>query len=874
MLKKILFFSLIFLLSLSTFAKNNLNKQDTISVSSSNDEEIINSDSILNAKMDDVIPTVTLEDIESEDEGGSDQGISPILNAGRDVFLQASSFNWSIARFRIRGYENDYFDTYMNGIPTEYIDNGFSAFNLWANLNDVTRNRDQSLGLRPSTIGFGSIGAIYSIDSRAAKQRKQINITIGTSNRTYDLRGGITYGSGITKKGWSVCASLFGRWAKQGYVKGTSMQSISYFLSVQKMFNKHNLALTVFGAPTKQGKASAATKEAYDLAGSNYYNPNWGYQNGKVRNSRVEYRHQPTIILTHEAKPKENMNLTTAVGYSFGERSVSSIDRNTNVEDPRPDYYKNLPSYFNDSNDVERYNNVLNQFQNNPQMLQFDWNKLYERNFNSDDSTVNNVDGIAGKTVTGKNAVYIVGDNTQYYHRFNFNAVYNVAVKKFDISAGLTYQFQKVNNYKRVKDLLGADYYLDINSFSDDSAQTNTDFTQPNLNQPNHVVYVGDKYGYNYASVVHKTSFWGQVNHHLKHIDWFAAFEFSNTLQYRVGYYKNGFTPNESEGKSKTYSYNNFAVKAGLTYKITGRHYVYVNGSYQTKAPFWDNLFISPRTRHLANNVVSEKIGSFEGGYVLNAPKFKARVTGYYTDFKDGSNVLVYFDDDFFGLASYTLTNIDRVHYGGELGFSADIYKGLSLSLAASVGKFYYTSRQNSQLTIDNQPNVNLQEVVYSKDFYVPNIPQQAYSLGLFYRSKKYWYLGATVNFFDRFYTEMAPTHRTERATDQVPYQSQQWNNIIQQERYNKKGQWTLDMSGGYSWRLQSTFKKMNGKYARNAYLVINAGISNLTNNTKFIVSGREQLRFDYLEKDANKFPTKYSYAFGINFFANLTFRF
>ncbi|MBK6274879.1 MAG: hypothetical protein IPF58_09335 [Saprospirales bacterium] len=293
-----MFFSLIFLLSLSTFAKNNLNKQDTTSVSSSNDEEIINSDSILNAKMDDVIPTVTLEDIESEDEGGSDQGISPILNAGRDVFLQASSFNWSIARFRIRGYENDYFDTYMNGIPTEYIDNGFSAFNLWANLNDVTRNRDQSLGLRPSTIGFGSIGAIYSIDSRAAKQRKQINITIGTSNRTYDLRGGITYGSGITKKGWSVCASLFGRWAKQGYVKGTSMQSISYFLSVQKMFKKHNLALTVFGAPTKQGKASAATKEAYDLAGSNYYNPNWGYQNGKVRNSRVEYRHQPTIILT------------------------------------------------------------------------------------------------------------------------------------------------------------------------------------------------------------------------------------------------------------------------------------------------------------------------------------------------------------------------------------------------------------------------------------------------------------------------------------------------------------------------------------------------------------------------------------------------
>jgi hypothetical protein len=40
---------------------------------------------------------------------------------------------------------------------------------------------------------------------------------------------------------------------------------------------------------------------------------------------------------------------------------------------------------------------------------------------------------------------------------------------------------------------------------------------------------------------------------------------------------------------------------------------------------------------------------------------------------KMAANVLVYFDDDFFGLASYTLTNIDKRHYGGELGFSADI---------------------------------------------------------------------------------------------------------------------------------------------------------------------------------------------------------
>ena len=66
----------------------------------------------------------------------------------------------------------------------------------------------------------------------------------------------------------------------------------------------------------------------------------------------------------------------------------------------------------------------------------------------------------------------------------------------------------------------------------------------------------------------------------------------------------------------------------------------------------------------------------------------------------------------------------------------------------------------------------------------------------------------------------------------------------------------------------------MKGKNAGKYYLVLNAGISNVTNNKKFIVNAREQLRFDYAEKNPNKFPTKFSYAYGTNFFLNVTFRY
>lgn len=829
----------------------------------------VTEDSLLRSEYD--IPTVTLEDIEANDEAVSDQGISPVLNAGRDPFYSAATFSFSISRFRIRGYDNDYFETYMNGIPTEYIDNGFSAFNLWAGLNDVIRNRENVLGLRPATFAFGSIGGVYAIDSRASKQRKQLSVTLGTSNRTYDMRGGLTWGSGISKKGWSFAVSAFGRWAKSGYIKGTSMRSISYFASIEKLMKNHSLSLTAFGAPTVQGRSNPAIQELYDITGNNYYNPNWGYQNGEVRNSRVERRHQPMFILNHEWKIKNNANLTTAVGYTFGERALSNLFR-WDANDPRPDYYKKLPSYDLYNGDTIQYLLGLAQLTSNPDLLQVQWDELYAANQSDGVSTVEDVDGIPGNSVTGKRAHYIVGEEVQSHQRVNFNSVYNHAFQKgIDLSAGVMYQYQNTRNFRRVKDLLGADFYLDVDDFVEDTAINNTTAAYPNIDQPNHVVYVGDKFGYDYNAVVSRTSAWGQINHRLDHIDYFVSAELSYTSQYRKGNFRSGLAPDNSAGESAKFSYFNYAIKGGLTYKINGKNYLYASGMYMTRAPYWDNVFISPRNTNNAFDPGSERIGSAEIGYKLNSSNIKLYVGGYYTDFNNGSNTFFFFDDNINSFGNYTVTDINKVHFGGELAVEAKVYKGLSATFVAAVGKYYFSSRQTGRTTIDVDPTFLDTETIYSKNFYVANTPQQAYTFGLYYRSKKFWYLSANVNFFDRMYTEMAPNHRTIRATDGVEYGSDLWNSIVDQQRVNQKGQWTLDLSGGYSWRLKSTFKGMDNG---NMYLVLNAGITNLTNNRKFIASSREQLRYDYDQFDPGKFPPRYSYAFGINFYTNLTFRF
>ena len=273
----------------------------------------------------DNIAVVSLDENDMGD--GASQSVSSVLTAGRDPFFSAASFNFSALRFKVRGYDADMFSAYMNGIPMENLDNGFSPFGLWGGLNDVTRNKDLSIGLRYNTFSYGDLGSTTNIDVRASKQRKQTEVEYDFSNRNYTHKIAVTLGTGISKKGWAFAFSASKRFADEGYVPGTYYNGYSYFAAVDKRIGqKHLLSFAAFGAPTENGRQSPAVQEMYNLAGSNYYNPNWGYQDGKKRNATVGKTHQPVFILSHEARFNNKTSLNTGVGYSFGNRSTTALD--------------------------------------------------------------------------------------------------------------------------------------------------------------------------------------------------------------------------------------------------------------------------------------------------------------------------------------------------------------------------------------------------------------------------------------------------------------------------------------------------------------------------------------------------------------------
>ena len=849
-------FLLAFGISIPSFAQEKTVTQNATSEDTTHEE--------LKDNLLDNIPVVSLD--ENDDQDGSAQNISGQLNIGRNTFNSAAAFNFNVVRFRTRGYDADLNSTYMNGAPMENLDNGFTPYGLWGGLNDVLRSRQNAYGLQSNKFGFGSIGGSTSIDSRASKQRKQTSIGYSLSNRNYVHRFNFTKSSGFTKNGWALSFSGSRRWADEGFADGTYYDGWSTYLGVDKKINdKHLLSLVFFATPTENGRQGASVQEMQDLAGTNYYNPYWGYQNGRKRNASIARTSQPITILTHEWKAAPKTTLTTAASYMFGDRSLTGLDW-YNAPDPRPDYYRYLPSYQEDPNIRQQ---VYNAMVNDVNRRQINWDALYNANYGNYETT-QNVNGIAGNNYSGKRSLYILQEAVTHTNKLNFNTTLNTEVNNhISIVGGLSYENQSNRYYKRVNDLLGGDYFVDLNQFAERDFPSNPLAAQNNVDRPNAILKEGSYYGYNYKINIQKATGWLQTNVKLHGVDFFVGAENSYTNFYRQGFVRSGLFLDNSYGKSKEYEFYNYAVKGGFSSKIAKMNYIFMNARYETRAPYFDNAYLSPRTRNaVQDNLKSEHIGSYEAGYALITPTVKFRATYYYTILTNQMNVLTFYNDQLRTVVNYALSNIGKVHQGLELGSEVILYKGLTFNAAAGIGSFKYNTRQLATVTADNTSDVlEKDKVIYSYNYNIPT-PQQAYNIGINYRSPQYWYLNLNFNYFDDMWLDFNPVRRTEAAVNGVAPGSELWNDILDQQKL--KPQYTLDFFGGYSWLMNKRYKSLG----KRTFLVLNIGVSNLLNNTNIVSGGYEQLRFDYAEKNIDKFPAKKFYAYGTNFSASVALRF
>lgn len=840
------------------------------------DINVTSSDATAGASQMSQIPTIAIEDINvsTDDDGIKTSTVSGLLTASRDPFVNTASFVFGQYRFQARGYDRNNQQVQVNGMQMNDIETGDASWNQWGGLNDAFRARSNTYGLQPSDYAFGGLNGTVAFDATAANQRKQTRVTYSATNRQYNNRLMLTHSSGLMKNGWAYSLSVSKRWANEGYVPGTFYDAYSYYAGVSKVWKKHQFNFTTFGAPTKRGKSSGATQEAYDLAGSHFYNPNWGWQDGKKRNAKVNNYFQPVFILNYEYKPNDKIDWNTTVGYQFGKNKNSTLDW-YNARDPRPDYYKNLPSYYLDgiNNPTPALaDQVRAQLMAHPEQMQIDWNRLYDDN-SVNKETIHNVNGIAGNDVTGNRSLYILANDVDDIKKFNFNTNLTHALNQhITLYTGISFITQRTESYKEVSDLLGGQFYVNYNQFASLTYPGNISLYQNDLNNPNRILHVGDKYSYDYITHFNKGWWWGQAAFTYNKFDFFVAANAGINSFSREGLYRNGLFPNNSYGQGPTESFFIYGLKGGLTYKINGRNYLFVNGGVGADAPTVDNIYISPRTRSsLVSDPTTQKYQTIEGGYLLKAPKVNARVVGYATDIKDATEIQRFYNDDpnVQSFVNFVSQHVNSRYIGTELALDVKVLPTLSLLGVAAVGQAFYTNRPAISSYIDNDTASKATSyTVYNKNYYISAGPQSAYTLGAKYSSKKYWWAGVNFNYFDRNYVEVAPIRHTLDAVDGITPGSASWDAILGQEKLPSA--FTVDINVGTSILLSKWLKSI----PRGTLLYISAGVSNLLDNQDIKTGGFEQLRYDFTNNNTDKFPSKYFYGYGRNYFVNVSLKF
>lgn len=805
-------------------------------------------------------------------ESDQNQDVSGLLQSSRDVFSSIAGYNFSNARYRMRGLQSEHFTVMMNGVPMNSPENGWAIWSFWGGLNDVTRYPETKTGISTNDANFGSIGGYNNIDLRASRFRAGSRLSYAATNRTYRNRVMLTHATGLMKNGWAVAASMSSRWSDEGYIEGTSYSALSYFLSVEKKINdKHSVNFSGFGAPTVQGRSGLAVQEARDLTGSNYYNPYWGYQtteNGEKvkRNARVRDNHIPYLFLTHYWTIDKQKEVKTSLYSSFGKSGSTNLNWN-DAQDPRPDYYRYLPSYYT-VEDPTRAGQLETAWQNDPSVSQIDWDGLYNAN-SKNIFYLKDANGIEGNDIELVRSKYIVEEYRQDPVKFGLNSTMSINPSNgYNLDFGLNIDRYTSHNFKVVTDLLGGEGWIDENQFAEQTAD-DPYAGQNNLDTPNRIATVGDKIGYNYDIHVNTESVFGQVEKSTGKVDWYAALKLSHTSFYRDGIWKNGMFPENSFGKSEIQNFMNYGVKGGAVYKLTGRHFFTANASYETKAPYSRNAFISPRTRNtVVDNLESMEIMSGDLNYHVRYANLKARATVYYTEVNNQTWARSFYHDEFRNFVNYTMTGLDQVFTGTELGVEGKIKDTWIITGAFAHGQFLYNSRPQSTITVDNSDELLAEDrTVYLKNYKVGGMPQTAASIGVKYNSPKYWYVGMSFNWFTNIYLDPNPDRRTAEAVAKYVESDPQWNEILDQTVIHNLEQnnffennYTLDAYAGVSFKIKDKFLRFN----------VNA--NNILNNKNFLTGGYEQLRYD--SNDIGRFPPKLGYMYGTTFFAMATFLF
>ena len=760
----------------------------------------------------------------------------------RDFSTHPLDYNLSMVRFARRGISYHERKTTLNGIEVPFIGGSVIRTLQLSNATDSYENR-----LRIDTLQREQTSAGFSFSSR----NMPYSISFATAQKL--------------EKDWYLATSLTARTGRDLHVDGLFGNSLEFNAIASKNWSdKHSLSMAIFAKPSMRSTRLASTNEAFRLTGNNLYNPAWGYQNGKVRNARIRREFLPTAFIGYEGLINERTRLNLATSFTAGIEKYSSLDW-FNAQTPAPDNYRYMPSYFEDENDI--FLAVENAWmENDARYTQIDFDRL-----------------IATNSINKGEAIYAISDRVKRTVQANFRGGATTSFDKGYLSYGLDIAIANYRNYKQMRDLLGADYIVDLDYFLlDDDTFGNS--LQNNLATPNRRIENGDRFGYDYAIRRHDVSLFATYCYSTAKFNLDIAAKIGYTDISRRGFYRKELFADSSFGSSKHLQFSPYSLRIKAGYLIADNHFIEGSIATEAKPCEEEDLFLQSQynNRTIADPTLLSNYNG-EVRYTFQKPNISVSATLFLTARINDTQVRHLYDDLSGEYTDVVASRINTLRYGLEVETEYRFADHFRATATISLGRYKYAS--NSLITIySDAANTLLANHIpsHTKGLSLGNAPQAAITAGLSYHNKGWW---ATINanYAGLRYIEPSAAMRTDRILA-IAVSPEQFETLTTQERL--RDAFTIDLSLSKSLYLSRISKRIyttkvaprfEDKHPRSR-LVFRLGVRNLLGSTNFAYNAYESSRLQRYklagEYIYSRQASRYLYAYPRTFYASVTFAF
>ena len=750
-----------------------------------------------------------------------------VLNSTPGAYATEQGGGVGDARVSIRGFDQRNIAVLVDGVPVNDMENGQVYWSNWDGIGDITRYMQVQRGLGASKLSIVSVGGTMNIVTKGIDSKMSTSIKQEVNG--YGLfKTAFGYNTGLLKGNWGITIAGSKKWGSS-YADATFDDAYSYFMKVQKKFDKHLLSFGVNGAPQSHGQRTTRLpiavidKGLAERSGINYqqsldsialvsssqftttsqgargirYNPNYGMLNCEDFNEKINFFHKPQFNLTHSYNPNEKINLTTVAYLSIGKGGGTSMKTTLSDRDTTNGLY-----------DIQGV---------------YDLNKT-NYSFPSETEHVS--------------SNYLRAANNDHKW-FGLLSTFNYKLSNSLTSMfGVDSRYYKGAHYQSVYDLIGGDYAIDANNENQPVGEGNSSY---------YMKRVGDKIAYHNDATVKWAGFFGQIEYKKDKWSSFLTSSFNMTGYQRTDYFKkkdivlsdttlvqavgygdtlvyNGVSYNNNSNEARFATtdqkwFSGATIKAGMNYNINSHENIFCNMGYLSIAPKMNAVFDNNNKEFL--QIKNQEVSSFELGYGHKSKRFSSNLNMYYTLWrnKPPQNTPTVVTPD--GTFSYNINGLDALHKGIEIDFIYKILPNLDFEGLVSLGdwKTITSSKDSTLVNIVDNDNIIVTSFYFGADnVHVGDAAQVQLGTSLRYEIIKNLYFKLRFTYFDKNYANFDPLALTGKN--------------INRESWKMPSYGLLDLNFGYDMK----YNKMN--------FTITGGIMNIA-NTFYISDAQNGANFN-----------------------------